>query len=64
MAVQYDQPNMVTNNPTNFRQIPFSGCRGIASTKNVTDARTQTITKSLRRVAAGDNKSPDFREIL
>ena len=40
MAVQYDHLHMVANNCTKFQQNRFSSFRGVASTKNVTDART------------------------
>ena len=42
------------NNPAKFNQNWSSVFRGVAFTK--LDGRTQTITMSLRRFAAGDKK--------
>ena len=52
MAVQYDQPHMVLNNPTKFRQI--RGFRGVSSTSfGQTHTRTGAFLQSPRRERRG-----------
>ena len=62
MAIGYDQLNMVANHHTKFQLYPFSVYNKLRLES--CDERTQTITKSVRRVVVGDKNNKEVTVIF